>query len=40
VELDRCLIVKTNMGWLWQRRLAHVSMRNLTNSKRMTTFYD
>jgi hypothetical protein len=29
VELDRCLIVKTNMGWLWHRRLAHVDMRNL-----------
>jgi hypothetical protein len=29
VELDRCLIAKINMGWFWQRRLAHVSMRNL-----------
>jgi transposase InsO family protein len=29
VELDRCLITKTNMGWLWHIRLAHVSMRNL-----------
>jgi hypothetical protein len=29
VELDRCLITKTNMGWLWHRRLAHVGMRNL-----------
>jgi transposase InsO family protein len=29
VELDRCLIAKTNMGWLWHRRLAHVDMRNL-----------
>jgi hypothetical protein len=29
VELDRCLIVKTNKGWLWNRGLAHVSMRNL-----------
>jgi hypothetical protein len=29
VELDRCLIAKTNMGWLWHRRLAHVGMRNL-----------
>jgi hypothetical protein len=28
VELDRCLIAKTNMGWLWHRRLAHVGMRN------------
>jgi hypothetical protein len=29
VELDRCLIAKTNMSWLWHRRLAHVGMRNL-----------
>jgi hypothetical protein len=29
VKLDRCLIVKTNMDWLWHRRLAHVGMRNL-----------
>jgi transposase InsO family protein len=28
VELDRCLIAKTSMGWLWQRRLAHVGIRN------------
>jgi hypothetical protein len=28
-ELDRCLIAKMNMGWLWHRRLAHVSMRKL-----------
>jgi hypothetical protein len=29
VELDRCLIAKTNMCYLWHRRLAHVGMRNL-----------
>jgi hypothetical protein len=29
VELDRCLIAKTNMGCLWHRRLAHVGMRNI-----------
>jgi hypothetical protein len=29
VELDRCLIEKTNMGWLWHRRPSHVGMRNL-----------
>jgi hypothetical protein len=29
VELDRCLIIKINMGSLWHRRLAHVNMRNL-----------
>jgi hypothetical protein len=28
-ELDTCLIAKTNMGWLWPRRLAHVGMKNL-----------
>jgi hypothetical protein len=29
VELDKCLITKTNMGWLCHRRLANVGMRNL-----------
>jgi hypothetical protein len=29
VELDTCLIAKTNMGWLWHRWLAHVGMKNL-----------
>jgi hypothetical protein len=29
VELDRYLIAKTNMGWLWHGRLAHVGMRNI-----------
>jgi hypothetical protein len=24
LELDKCVIAKTNMGWLWNRRLAHV----------------
>jgi transposase InsO family protein len=28
-KLDTCLIAKTNMGWLWDRRLAHVGMKNL-----------
>jgi hypothetical protein len=28
VELDRCLIAKANIGWLWHRRLAHVGIRN------------
>jgi hypothetical protein len=28
-ELDTCLITKTNMGWLWHRRLAHVGIKNL-----------
>jgi hypothetical protein len=34
VELDRCLITKTSMGWLWHRRLAHIDMRNLHTPKR------
>jgi hypothetical protein len=29
VKLDRCLIVKINIGWLWHRRLTHVGMMNL-----------
>jgi hypothetical protein len=29
LEVDKCLIAKTNMGWLCHRRLAHVGMRNL-----------
>jgi transposase InsO family protein len=28
-NLDACLIAKTNMGWLWHHRLAHVGMKNL-----------
>jgi hypothetical protein len=28
LELDKCLIAKINMGWLWHRRLAHIDMRN------------
>jgi hypothetical protein len=29
VDLDACLIAKTNMGRLWHHRLAHVGMKNL-----------
>jgi hypothetical protein len=29
VEIDRCQIAKTNMGWLWHRNLTCVGMRNL-----------
>jgi hypothetical protein len=29
VELNKFLIAKRNMGWLWHRRLAHVGMKNL-----------
>jgi hypothetical protein len=28
-DLNACLIAKTNMGWLWHRRLTHVGMKNL-----------
>jgi hypothetical protein len=28
-DLDACLIAKANMGWLWNRHLAHVGMKNL-----------
>ena len=28
-KIDTCLIAKTNIGWLWHRRLAHVGMKNL-----------
>jgi hypothetical protein len=29
VDLDACLLAKTNMGWLWHRRLPYVGMKNL-----------
>jgi hypothetical protein len=29
LDLDACLIAKSNMGWLWHRRLARVGMKNL-----------
>ena len=29
VEPKTCLVAKSNLGWLWHRRLAHVGMRNL-----------
>jgi hypothetical protein len=29
IDLDACLIAKTNLGWLWYRHLAHVGMKNL-----------
>jgi hypothetical protein len=31
VELDKCLIAKINMGWLWHHRLSHIGMRNIHN---------
>jgi hypothetical protein len=29
VTPETCLVAKSDKGWLWHRRLAHVSMRNL-----------
>jgi hypothetical protein len=29
VDLDACLLAKTNMGWLWHHRLAHIGMKKL-----------
>jgi hypothetical protein len=29
VTPETCLVVKSDKGWLWHRRLAHVGMRNL-----------
>jgi hypothetical protein len=29
LELNKWLIAKTNMGWLWHCRLSHVGMKNL-----------
>jgi hypothetical protein len=30
VDPKTCLVEKSDLGWLWQRQLAHVGMRNLT----------
>jgi hypothetical protein len=38
VELDTCLIAKTNMGWLWHCRLTHVGMKNLHKLLKENTF--
>jgi hypothetical protein len=37
-KLDICLIAKTNMSWLWHRRLAHVGMKNLHKLLKGNTF--
>jgi hypothetical protein len=29
IDLDACLLAKTNMGWLWHCCLGHVRMKNL-----------
>jgi hypothetical protein len=34
VKFDRCLIVKTNIGWLWHTRLVHIGMRNIHKLQR------
>jgi hypothetical protein len=34
VKFDRCLIIKTNIGWLWHTRLAHIGMRNIHKLQR------
>jgi hypothetical protein len=28
-QLDRCLLAKSSLSWLWHRRLAHVGMNNI-----------
>ena len=30
IEPKTCLVAKSDLGWLWHRRLAHVGMSNLT----------
>jgi hypothetical protein len=37
-ELDTCMIAKSNMGWLWHRRLAHVGMKNFHKLLKGNTF--
>jgi hypothetical protein len=37
-ELDTCMIAKSNMGWLWHRRLAHVGMKYLHKLLKGNTF--
>jgi hypothetical protein len=29
IDLDACLLAKTNMGWVWHHRLTCVGMKNL-----------
>jgi hypothetical protein len=29
VDPKACLVAKSDLGWLWHHRLAHVGMRNL-----------
>jgi hypothetical protein len=39
VKLDKCLIGKRNMGWLWHHRLAHVGMRNIHKLQKRGTHF-
>jgi hypothetical protein len=34
VEPKTCLVAKSDLGWLWHRRLAHVWIRNLAKLKK------
>jgi hypothetical protein len=38
VEVNTCLIAKTDMDWLWHCRLAHVRMKNLHKLLKGNTF--
>ena len=29
IEPKTCLVVKSDLGWLWHRHLSHIGMRNL-----------
>jgi hypothetical protein len=37
VELENYLVAKSDLGWLWHCRLAHIGMRNLQNFKKAST---
>jgi hypothetical protein len=34
VDPKACLVAKSDLGWLWHRRLAHVGMRNLSKPQK------
>ena len=38
VEPKTCMVAKSDMGWLWHRRLAHVGMRNLAKLQKKGHF--
>jgi hypothetical protein len=37
LESKTCLVAKSDLGWLWHHRLAHVGMRKLAKFKKMNT---